>query len=446
MSDSFYFDVRVVQFLPSVVIPLNPVCAGNSFTLNASGGLNYSWTPTNVLSNPLIANPIAKIYSTTNFQVVISDVCGSQTLNVNVVVLPVITSLTNDTTICLGQSVQLKATGGVSYQWSPSTFELSSLNSVSPICTPSQTRKYYVNITSLNGCITKDSVIVSVHQSALKPIVVDSIICIQDSLKLVNSNASSVKFDWSFGDGITSKLFLPTHYYTNPGTYPLKVVFTDTVYCFVKDSILKNIKVNQYYFYSKKEEYREIRELLKKNEHAFICPRALFFKGSPFGTPGVIKKTKRKTIGIHGGSSTHASNKAIPVGFTMKLIDYLNQEGFKIILFGTKKELNEIQNLKNKDIVFASDENIIKNLSLVTYCDFFIGSDSVFKTMASMLKKPTIVLHHNIKNNFRDRVFISPYIKERLMHVYKYSNFNKREMKSALNFISNVMNVELKNS
>ena len=246
VSDSFYFDVRVVQFLPSVVIPLNPVCAGNSFTLNASGGLNYSWTPTNVLSNPLIANPIAKIYSTTNFQVVISDVCGSQTLNVNVVVLPVITSLTNDTTICLGQSVQLKATGGVSYQWSPSTFELSSLNSVSPICTPSQTRKYYVNITSLNGCITKDSVIVSVHQSALKPIVVDSIICIQDSLKLVNSNASSVKFDWSFGDGITSKLFLPTHYYTNPGTYPLKVVFTDTVYCFVKDSILKNIKVNQY--------------------------------------------------------------------------------------------------------------------------------------------------------------------------------------------------------
>ena len=246
MSDSFYFHVRVVQFLPSVVIPINPVCAGNSFTLNASGGLNYSWTPTNVLSNPLIANPIAKIYSTTNFQVVISDVCGSQTLNVNVVVLPVVTSLTNDTTICLGQSVQLKATGGVSYQWSPSTFELSSLNSASPICTPSQTRKYYVNITSLNGCITKDSVIVSVHQSALKPIVVDSIICIQDSLKLVNSNASSVKFDWSFGDGITSKLFLPTHYYTNPGTYPLKVVFTDTVYCFVKDSILKNIKVNQY--------------------------------------------------------------------------------------------------------------------------------------------------------------------------------------------------------
>ena len=207
-----------------------------------------------------------------------------------------------------------------------------------------------------------------------------------------------------------------------------------------------NIKVNQYYFYSKKEEYREIRELLKKNEHAYICPRALFFRGSPFGSPGVIKKTKRKTVGVHPGASSLASHKAIPVRFIKTLVGYLNHEGYKVILFGTKEELSEFQGLKNKGIIFASDKNIIKNLSLVTYCDFFIGSDSVFKTMASMLKKPTIVLHQNIKNNFRDRVFISPYIKEQLMHVYKYKNFNKHEMKSALQFISNVMNVELKDS
>ena len=66
--------------------------------------------------------------------------------------------------------------------------------------------------------------------------------------------------------------------------------------------------------------------------------------------------------------------------------------------------------------------------------------------MASMLKKPTIVLHQNIKNNFRDRVFITPYINEQLMYVYKYTNFNKTDMKSALQFISNVMNLELNNS
>jgi len=207
-----------------------------------------------------------------------------------------------------------------------------------------------------------------------------------------------------------------------------------------------NIKVVQYYYYSSQEEYREIRDLLKKNQHSYICPRALFFKTSPFKSLNVLKKTKRKTVGIQPGASPLGSHKAIPVDFIKDLVGYLNQEGYKVILFGTKKELHPLQKLKHKDIVFASDKNIIKNLSLVNYCDLFIGSDSVFKTMASMLKKPIVVLHQNHKNNFRDRVFITPYIDKHMMHVYQYTNFNKREMQSALQFISNVMNTELNNS
>ena len=207
-----------------------------------------------------------------------------------------------------------------------------------------------------------------------------------------------------------------------------------------------NIQVDQYYFYSNKEEYRAIRNLIRKHNYTYVCPRALFFKASPFGNPVTSKHKKRKTIGIHAGASSLGSHKAIPADFTRQLLKYLDRENFKIILFGTKNELTEFQGLKNKGIVFASDKNIIKNLALVEHCDFFIGSDSVFKTMASMLKKPTIVLHQNIKNNFRDRVFITPYIKEQLMYVYKYTNFNKTDTKSALQFISNVMNLELNNS
>jgi ADP-heptose:LPS heptosyltransferase len=154
-----------------------------------------------------------------------------------------------------------------------------------------------------------------------------------------------------------------------------------------------NVKVEQYYFYSKKEEYREIRDLLKKNEYSYICPRALFFKTSPFNALNPPKKTGRKIVGIHAGASSIASHKAIPIDFIKELMEHLNHKGYKVILFGTKKELTKLQNLKNENIVFASDENIIKNLSLVQCCDLFIGSDSVFKTMASMLKKQTIVLH-----------------------------------------------------
>jgi ADP-heptose:LPS heptosyltransferase len=204
-----------------------------------------------------------------------------------------------------------------------------------------------------------------------------------------------------------------------------------------------NVKVDRYHYYSNKEEYRAIRDHLKKNQHAYICPRALFFKTSPFKTLNTPKKTKRKTVGIQPGASSLGSHKAIPVGFIKDLVGHLNQEGYTVILFGTKKELSPLQKLKHKNIRFASDNNIIKNLSLVNLCDLFIGSDSVFKTMASMLKKPTIVLHQHIKNNFRDRVFIEPYIRSHIMDVYKYSNFNKTDMKSALQFISNTMKLRL---
>jgi ADP-heptose:LPS heptosyltransferase len=200
-----------------------------------------------------------------------------------------------------------------------------------------------------------------------------------------------------------------------------------------------DIQVDKYYFYSSKQEYRGIRDLLEKEEHSLICPRAQFFKTSPFVSYKDIKNNKRKIVGIHRGASALESVKAIPVTFIKNLIGNLNEKGYKIILFGTKKELSEIKIPKSKDIILASDKNVIKNLSFVQHCDFLIGSDSAFKTMASMLKIPTIVLHHNSKNNFRDRVFIRPYIKNHIMHVYKYTNFNKQEMKSVLHYVLNIL-------
>ncbi|QDC96536.1 glycosyltransferase family 9 protein [Candidatus Methylopumilus universalis] len=202
------------------------------------------------------------------------------------------------------------------------------------------------------------------------------------------------------------------------------------------------IKVNKYYFYSNKEEYRSIRETLKKEEYSQSCPRVLFFQQSPFVSYKKIRNKKKRVIGIHPGASALGSSKAIPMSFTQELIKQLIQMGYKIILFGTKKELSDIKISKNKDIILASDKNIIKNLSFVQYCDLLIGSDSVFKTMASMIKIPTIVLHQNTKNNFRDRVFIKPYLKNHMMHVYKYNNFNKQEIKFALHYVLNILSLK----
>ena len=245
-KDSFYFHARVINFLPSVVTPTHSVCAYTPYGLQASGGATYSWTPIQHLNNPTIANPIATLDTTTVFQVVVTDVCGTKTLSVKIDILPIHTTLSNDTTICENQSVQLKATGGINYTWSPITSDLNTFGGSTIVCTPTQTRKYYVTINTANGCSFKDSVTVSLHSRALKPILLDSIICIQNPIEFSNQNTSSVKFKWNFGDGTSSKEFSPSHLFLNPGIYPVKVVFSDTVYCFVQDSMNVNVKVKKF--------------------------------------------------------------------------------------------------------------------------------------------------------------------------------------------------------
>jgi hypothetical protein len=64
-----------------------------------------------------------------------------------------------------------------------------------------------------------------------------------------------------------------------------------------------------------------------------------------------------------------------------------------------------------------------------------LGSDSVFKTMASMLKISTIVLFKDSANHFRDRVFINPYVDQKVMHVYKYKTLEGFENTKAMQYV-----------
>ena len=70
-----------------------------------------------------------------------------------------------DETICLGQSVELEGSGGLTYTWSPSS-ALNFLNIANPLATPSQDETFYVTTTSPEGCIATDSVTIFVVQNA----------------------------------------------------------------------------------------------------------------------------------------------------------------------------------------------------------------------------------------------------------------------------------------
>lgn len=72
-----------------------------------------------------------------------------------------------DTTVIYGVSLPLSVQGGAVYSWSP-VDGLSDPNIANPICTPQQTTTYYITITTSNGCIILDSLVVNV---VLEPVI-----------------------------------------------------------------------------------------------------------------------------------------------------------------------------------------------------------------------------------------------------------------------------------
>jgi gliding motility-associated-like protein len=141
------------------------LCGGGSTPLTASGGTTYAWTPATGLSSTSISNPIATPATTTTYTVTISKGSCSVKDSVTVIVAPPATGNTCcDTTINAGGNALLVVTSsgkGSTYLWSPGA-GLSCTNCPNPIATPSVTTTYTVIITDSNGCIRKDSVIVTI--------------------------------------------------------------------------------------------------------------------------------------------------------------------------------------------------------------------------------------------------------------------------------------------
>jgi hypothetical protein len=70
------FSINSITASPDQVI-----CAGGSASLNASGGISYSWSPTTGLSNPNIASPIASPVVTTQYVVTSQVATGNLITN-----------------------------------------------------------------------------------------------------------------------------------------------------------------------------------------------------------------------------------------------------------------------------------------------------------------------------------------------------------------------------
>jgi hypothetical protein len=139
------------------------MCPNEPVQLQASGGVNFRWEPIDGLSDPNIFNPFANPDTTTTYSVIVENNNGCfDTANVTVTVrIPPTATVTPDTTICAGSSVQLEASGGINFEWSPAA-TLSNPAIPNPIASPLETTTYQVVVQNEEGCRDTAQVIVTV--------------------------------------------------------------------------------------------------------------------------------------------------------------------------------------------------------------------------------------------------------------------------------------------
>ena len=215
----------------------NPVgiCTGANTTLNASGGVTYSWSPSSGLSSTIISNPIAAPITSTQYTVTVTDAIGctgTDTVTVSVYPLPSANAGV-DQSVCLNLTVTLNGSGGLNYSWSPAA-TLSSSSIPNPIATPLATTTYTLLVSDANNCQNTDSMIVTVN--ALPNIVAGNggSVCSGSTFGL--SAAGGVSYSWSPVASLTNpNISNPiatvnaTTTYTVTGTDANTCVNTDTV-------------------------------------------------------------------------------------------------------------------------------------------------------------------------------------------------------------------------
>lgn len=145
------------------------ICFRTSARLNgATDAPEFSWSPQGLINNSGILNPLVTPAFTTMYYFTTSDSRGcpkAVTDSVLVTVLPDINPTAGpDTSIVLGETVQLNATGGSRYFWYP-PYGLSSVNTASPVALfdePVNEVHYTVLIYNEAGCVDSASITLTV--------------------------------------------------------------------------------------------------------------------------------------------------------------------------------------------------------------------------------------------------------------------------------------------
>lgn len=229
--------IHVIVSKPVIHTTGDTICEGDLATVSASsvGATTYEWNTGDLTESILVSPSNTSVYS-----VIVTDTIGCKdTAEAIVIVHPLpIPYITNDTTICRNDTIELSAGGGVAYNWNTGD----TLPEI--IVSPEFSMQYSVTVTDSENCSKDASVWLEVIQLPETKIYTDNDTICRGSTATLHATGAT-EYQWSTGETSSSILVNPPqetiYWVTGANT-------TNNVYCHHTDTFrLMVIRCNRFY-------------------------------------------------------------------------------------------------------------------------------------------------------------------------------------------------------
>lgn len=224
----------------------SPVCTDGDVIFKLEGGASYTLTGPNGFYDdspfPHIYNPTYRDTGWYYASLFTFGGCEVKDSTYVVVTGPDL-KISPDQSICYGETIQLRASGGQTYSWSPVT-GLSGATVSMPYATPLASTKYRVTAKDQSGCSAQASVTVNLKNGPLRAQISGPAIVCPDDIALFkdSSQGNIVSWRWNFGNGNTSNLSNPPpqiyNGIVNQVYIPVSLTVTDSIACTSTSTIM----------------------------------------------------------------------------------------------------------------------------------------------------------------------------------------------------------------
>ncbi|HHG84023.1 MAG TPA: PKD domain-containing protein [Bacteroidetes bacterium] len=196
------FDSAFITWKNVISADTLTLCYGDTLNVSIPGGGTCAWSPNLAISNVSACSVQLWPLQSGYYFVDHTDSLGCFARDSVWIFVDSVQNtgqlLSANLIVCLGDSVQLFATGATNYVWSPG-FSLNDSTISAPIAGPLLPTLYSVSMTNSGTCFITDSVLVSIDSTfpAGSLAVSDSLVCMGDSITLTASGGTF--YNWTAG-------------------------------------------------------------------------------------------------------------------------------------------------------------------------------------------------------------------------------------------------------